>query len=96
MPRKRSRRPSLKRQRALAVLARMRSRGESLMKSARLERITPRTVRKIVGKQLKRDASGHYRATRGDTLRREEKVSRGRPRESARPLAKADETKHVV
>ena len=58
--------------RALAVLARMRSRGESLSQAARLERTTPRTVRKIVGKQLKRArASGRYSATRGDTLRRD-------------------------
>jgi hypothetical protein len=62
---------SLTRQRALAVLARMRSRGESLSQAARLEHTTPRTVRKVVGKQLKRKASGHYSATRGDTLRRD-------------------------
>ena len=71
MARKRSRRPSLKRQRALAVLARMRSRGESLTKAARLERTTPRTVRKILGKQLRRGASRRYSATRGDTFRRD-------------------------
>jgi hypothetical protein len=59
------------RSRALAVLARMRSRGESLSQAARLERTTPRTVRKIVGKQLKRGASRRYSATRGDTLRRD-------------------------
>jgi hypothetical protein len=57
--------------RALAVLARMRSRGESLSQAARLERTTPRTVRKIVEKQLKRKVSGRYSATRGDTLRRD-------------------------
>src|SRR5215472_7816110 len=57
--------------RALSVLARMRSRGETLSQAARLERTTPRTVRRVVGKQLKRDASGHYSATRSDTLRRE-------------------------
>jgi hypothetical protein len=62
---------NLAQSRALAVLARMRSRGESLSQAARLEHTTPRTVRKVVGKQLKRDASGHYRATRGDTLRRD-------------------------
>jgi len=49
----------------------MRSRGESLTKAARLERTTPRTVRKIVGKQLRRGASRRYSATRGDTLRRD-------------------------
>jgi len=59
------------RSRALSVLARMRSRGESLSDAARSEGTTPRTVRKIVGKQLRRDKSGHYRATQGDTLRRD-------------------------
>src|SRR5216683_1344399 len=57
--------------RALAVLARMRSRGESLSQAARHERTTPRSVRRIVGKQLKRNASRRYSATRGDTLRRD-------------------------
>jgi hypothetical protein len=61
----------LARSRALAVLARMRSRGESLSQAARIERTTPRTVLKVVGKQLNRDATGHYHATRGDTLRRD-------------------------
>jgi hypothetical protein len=61
----------LARSRALAVLARMRSRGESLSQAARLEHTTPKTVRKIIGKQLKRDASGRYSATSGDTLRRD-------------------------
>jgi hypothetical protein len=61
----------LTRQRALAALARMRSRGESLTQASRHEHTTPRTARKVVGKQLKQDASGHYRATRGDTLRRD-------------------------
>lgn len=54
----------------LAVIARMR-RGESLSRAARLEHTCPRTVRKLVGKQLKRDASGHYSATRSDRLRRD-------------------------
>ena len=57
--------------RALAVLARMRSRGESLSQAAHFEHTTPRTVRKFIAKQLKRDSSGHYHATRGDTLRRD-------------------------
>src|SRR5271167_4682102 len=57
--------------RGLAVLARMRSRGESLTQATRHEHTTPRTARKVIGKQLKRDASGHYRATRSDTLRRD-------------------------
>ncbi len=71
MPRNRKKVHRLSRARALAVLARMRSRGESLSPAARLEHTTPRTVRKIVGKQLKRDVSGRYSATRGDTLRRD-------------------------
>ena len=57
--------------RALSVLARMRSRGESLSKAARLEHTTPRTVQKFLAKQLKRSASGRYSATSGDTLRRD-------------------------
>lgn len=56
--------------RALAVLARMR-RGETLSEAARAEHTAARTVRKIVGKQLRRGASGRYSATRGDTLRRD-------------------------
>lgn len=59
------------RRRALAVLARVRSRAESLSQAARLEHTTPRTVRKWAGKQLKRDPSGRYSATGGDTLRRD-------------------------
>jgi len=58
------------RRRALAVLARMR-RGESLSNATRAEHTTARTVRKLVGKQLRRGASGRYSATRGDTLRRD-------------------------
>lgn len=61
----------LARQRALAVLARMRSRGELLTPAARTEHTTPRTVVRIVGKQLRRGASGRYSATSGDTLRRD-------------------------
>jgi hypothetical protein len=57
--------------RALSLLARMRSRGESLSQAARLEHTTPRTVRKLLGKQFKRGTSGRYSATRGDTLRRD-------------------------
>ncbi len=45
--------------------------GEAFSQAARAERTTLRTVRKHVGKQLKRGASGHYRATRNDTLRRD-------------------------
>jgi len=61
----------LVRLRALAVLARMRSRGDSLSQAARLEHTTSRTVRKFVGKQLKRGTSRRYSATTGDTLRRD-------------------------
>jgi hypothetical protein len=59
------------RPRALAVLARMRSRGELLTQAARAEHTTPRTVLRVVGKQLRRGSSGHYSATTGDTLRRD-------------------------
>jgi hypothetical protein len=62
------------RRRALAALARMRSRGDSLSEAARLEHTTPRTVRKEVGKQLKRGPSGRYSATAADTLRRDVNV----------------------
>lgn len=61
-------RPS--RLRALAVLARMR-RGESLSEATRAEHTTARTVRRLIGKQLRRNASGRYSATRSDTLRRD-------------------------
>ncbi len=71
MPKDSKKARRLTRLRALGVLARMRSRGESLSQAAQLEHTTPRTVRKFVAKQLKRDASGHYRATSGDTLRRD-------------------------
>jgi hypothetical protein len=49
----------------------MRNRDESLSQAARGEHTTPRTVRKLLGRQLKRGTSGHYSATRGDTLRRD-------------------------
>lgn len=64
-------RESLARQRAVAVLSRMRNRGESLSKAARALHTTPRTVRKLVGKQLRRAVSGRYLATTNDRLRRE-------------------------
>jgi hypothetical protein len=70
MPRKNRKSNRLARKRSLAVLARIR-RGESLSQAARNERTTTRTTRKYVGKQLRRDSSGRYRATRGDTLRRD-------------------------
>jgi hypothetical protein len=59
------------RRRALRVLARMRNRGESLSEAARHEHTTPRTVRTIAGKQLKRGTSGRYSATAADILRRD-------------------------
>jgi hypothetical protein len=71
MPRKKQKANYAARRRALAVLARMRSRGESLSEATHLEHTTPRTVLKLVGKQLRRGASGHYSATSGDTLRRD-------------------------
>lgn len=49
-------------------------RGEPFSRAARDERTTARTVRKHVGKQLKRDSSRRYRATRSDTLRRDLRV----------------------
>lgn len=55
----------------LAVLARMRSRGQSLSEAARQEHTTPRMVRIVIGKQIRRDPSGRYSATSGDTLRRD-------------------------
>lgn len=71
MARKRKKTNHAARLRALAVLALMRSRAESLSQASHSERTTPRTVRKLVGKQLKRSASGRYSATSGDTLRRD-------------------------
>jgi len=59
------------RRRALSVLLRMRKRGESLSKAARAVHTTPRTVRSLVGGQLRRSASGHYKATSSDRLKRE-------------------------
>lgn len=70
MPKKVRRLHQLARQRALAVLARMR-RGEPLTQAARLEHTTPRTVLKFIGKQLTRGPTEAYVATSGDTLRRD-------------------------
>jgi len=63
-------RRQLSRQRSLAVLAGVR-RGKSLSQAASDEHTTTRTVLKYVGKELKRDSSGHYRPTGSDTLRRD-------------------------
>jgi hypothetical protein len=71
MPRKNKKLQSASRGRALAVLARMRSRGESLSEAARNEHTTPRTVRKELPRQLRRGPSGRYLATPADTLRRD-------------------------
>lgn len=71
MPKKKQKTSRAARVRALSVLARMRRRGESLSEAAHLERTTPRTVRRLLGKQLRRDASRRYSATSGDTLRRD-------------------------
>jgi hypothetical protein len=49
----------------------MRSRGDSLSHAARAEHTSLRSVRRALGKQLTRGTSGHYRATRSDTLRRD-------------------------
>jgi hypothetical protein len=51
--------------RVVAVLARMRKRGESLSHAARAQHTTPRIVRKWVGNQLRRNVSGRYTATFG-------------------------------
>lgn len=60
------------RRRALSVLARMRSRRESLSQAARLEHTTPRTVRRLVGSALLRDPhTKRFTAKRGDTFRRD-------------------------
>jgi hypothetical protein len=59
------------RRRVLSVLMRMRNRGESLSKAARAAHTTTRTVRNLVGDQLRRSASGHYTATSSDRLKRE-------------------------
>jgi hypothetical protein len=60
------------RRRAIAVLARMRSRAESLSGAARNEHTTPRTVRQYVGSVLIRDPrTRHFVAKSGDTFRRD-------------------------
>jgi hypothetical protein len=64
-------RKTLIRQRALAVLSRMRYRNESLSKAARALHTTPQTVRKFVGKQLRRKRSGRYSVSKTDRLKRE-------------------------
>jgi hypothetical protein len=64
-------RRTLARRRALAVLSRIRNRGESPSKAARALHTTLKTVRKFVGPQLRRTASGRYKVTRSDRLKRE-------------------------
>lgn len=53
------------RRRVVAVLARMRKRGESLSHAARAQHTTPRTVRTWAGDQLRRNRLGRYTATFG-------------------------------
>jgi hypothetical protein len=72
MRRKNKKLQRLARQRAVAVLARMRSRGESLSEAARNEHTTVRTVRRHVGSALIRDPhTRHFVAKSGDTFRRD-------------------------
>ena len=71
MPSRKSSRRRATKQRAVAVLSRMRNRGESLSKASRALRTTPRTVRRLVGKQLRRSPSGRYSTTNTDRLARE-------------------------
>ena len=72
MHRKRRRSQTAARGRALAVLARMRSRGESLSEAAQIEHTTAKTVRRHVGSALIRDPrTGHFAAKSGDTFRRD-------------------------
>jgi hypothetical protein len=71
MARKRENANLAARLRALAVLARMRNRGESLTQAARQEHTTPHLVRKYVGSQLRRGRSRLYSVTRSDRLRRD-------------------------
>jgi hypothetical protein len=63
---------SLTRDRALAVLARMRREHISLSKASREEHIKPATVRRYVGSAVRRDKpGGPFRATKGDSFRRD-------------------------
>lgn len=57
--------------RALSVLGRMRRAGASLAAAAREEHTDPRTVRKYLGKQLRKPRPGkRYRPTKADRLTR--------------------------
>lgn len=71
MPKRKKTKSKAARQRALSVLSWMRRRGESLSKAARALHTTPRTVRKLVGEQLQRTASGRYTVKETDRLKRE-------------------------
>jgi DNA-binding CsgD family transcriptional regulator len=62
--------PKTIRNRALAVIARMRRTGKSLAAAARDENIDPRTVRKHVGGELKKFADGRTGPTKVDRRRR--------------------------
>jgi hypothetical protein len=71
MPKKRKKVNVTVMRRVLAVLARMRNRGESLSEAARHAHTTPHSVRKHAGRQLKRRRSGRYSVKRSDALTRE-------------------------
>lgn len=58
------------RERALEALHRMRAQGLSLTRAARESRTTPQTVRKYVGRELRRTSSGRYAPTPSDRLTR--------------------------
>lgn len=69
---KHKKRQTRARRRALAVLARMRSRGESLSEASRNEHTAARTVRLHVGSALLRDPrTRRFVAKDGDTFRRD-------------------------
>jgi len=60
------------RNRALAALGQMRRGHLSLSEASRLEHIKPSTVRRYVGSAIRQDKpGGRFRATSGDTLRRD-------------------------
>jgi hypothetical protein len=62
--------PKTVRNRALAVIARMRRTGKSLAAASHDENIDPRTVRKHVGAELKTLADGRTGPTKSDRRRR--------------------------
>ena len=68
--RKGRRRDPLARERALEVLQRMRTDGESLTRAAREAHTTPETVHRYVGTALVRTRRGRWAATPSDRLTR--------------------------